>query len=292
MRVRSDSVSPTVAWAAGPTRPTQYTSHTANTDSMIISATMGTASSTIARPSGLDVLDVAVGADTVAEQLLEMLLDVLLEGLPFLMVVANPFAVRTDGKQHLELLDFLAEAEDALRDLEPGAQLVRVHRLGDEIVRPRLHPGQILLLAAACRDEDEIDVRLAHTGADAAAQFRAVHLRHVPVGDHDGNARQLEQLPSLAAVVGALDVVPGRFRERAELGARYRVVVHDQHGDRVSHPTHLSSPSEGNRARPAPRRVRAQVGHTPQPHRHPAPRAPCPRAARPDGPRRSSRRPT
>src|SRR2546429_7362368 len=43
----SDSVSPTVAWAPGPTRPTQYTSHTANNDSMIISATMGIASSTI-----------------------------------------------------------------------------------------------------------------------------------------------------------------------------------------------------------------------------------------------------
>ena len=55
MRVRSDSVSPTVAWAPGPTRPTQYTSHTANNDSMIISATMGIASSTIARPSGPEV---------------------------------------------------------------------------------------------------------------------------------------------------------------------------------------------------------------------------------------------
>ncbi len=227
-----------------------------------------------------------------AEQLLEVFLDVLLQRLPFFLVVPNSLAVRADGEQHLELLDLLAQAEDALRHLEPGAQLVRVHRLGDEIVRPRLHPGQILLLAAARRDEDEIDVRLAHARADAAAQLRAVHLRHVPVGDHDGNARQLEQLPRLAAVGRAPDVVTGRFRERAELGARYRVVVHDQHGDRVSHPTRLSSPSEGNRARPAPRRVRAQVCHTPQPHRHPARRAPCPRAARPNGPRRSSRRPT
>src|ERR1043166_5861588 len=41
MSVRSDSVSPTVAWAAGPTRPTQYTSHTANNDSISISATIG-----------------------------------------------------------------------------------------------------------------------------------------------------------------------------------------------------------------------------------------------------------
>src|SRR5881296_1919708 len=292
MRVRSDSVSPTVAWAAGPTRPTQYTSHTANTDSMIISATMGTASSTIARPSGLDVLDVAVGADTVAEQLLEMLLDVLLEGLPFLMVVANPFAVRTDGKQHLELLDFLAEAEDALRDLEPGAQLVRVHRLGDEVVRPGFHAGQVLLLAAARRDENEVRVRLARAGADPAAELRSVHLGHVPVGDHDGNARQLEQLPRLATVGRAADLVTSRLRERAELGAGHRVVIHDQHGNQVRHPGRLSSPSADSRARPVPRRVRAQACRALRPDRRPAPPAPCLRAARRGCPRRSSRQPT
>src|SRR5437762_3820405 len=94
----------------------------------------------------LDVLDVAVGTDAVAEQLLEVLLDVLLQRLPLFLVVPNSFAVRADGEQDLELLDLLAQAEDSLRDLEPGAQLVRVHRLGDEVVRPRLHPGQILLL--------------------------------------------------------------------------------------------------------------------------------------------------
>src|SRR2546429_4927100 len=89
---------------------------------------------------------------------------------------ALPISVRADGEQDLELLDLLAQAEDSLRDLEPGAQLVRVHRLGDEVVRPRLHPGQILLLAAARRDEDEIDVRLPPTGADAGAQLPAVRL--------------------------------------------------------------------------------------------------------------------
>jgi hypothetical protein len=48
-------VSPTVATASGPMWATQNTSHTANTDSMIISATMGIASSTIARPRGPEV---------------------------------------------------------------------------------------------------------------------------------------------------------------------------------------------------------------------------------------------
>src|SRR5207247_10180508 len=117
----------------------------------------------------------------VADQLREVLLYVPAQRLPLFLVVPNSCAVRADGAQDLELLDLLAQAEDSLRDLEPGAQLVRVHRLGDEVVRPRLHSGQILLLAAARRDEDEIHVRLARTGADAATQYRVVQLRSGPV---------------------------------------------------------------------------------------------------------------
>jgi hypothetical protein len=50
--VSHDSVSPTVATAAAPSRETKNTSVTANTLSMIISRTMGTASTRIARPTG------------------------------------------------------------------------------------------------------------------------------------------------------------------------------------------------------------------------------------------------
>ena len=48
----SDSVSPTVATASAPRRPTKKMSATANTDSISISSTIGTASSTTARPIG------------------------------------------------------------------------------------------------------------------------------------------------------------------------------------------------------------------------------------------------
>ncbi len=53
--VSSDSVSPTVATASAPSRDTKKTSQTANTDSMTISSTMGTASSTTARLNGPSV---------------------------------------------------------------------------------------------------------------------------------------------------------------------------------------------------------------------------------------------
>src|SRR5215471_6700519 len=48
-RLSNDSVSPTVATASAPSRPTQNTSTTANSDSSTISRTMGMASSTMAR---------------------------------------------------------------------------------------------------------------------------------------------------------------------------------------------------------------------------------------------------
>src|SRR5262249_33840529 len=49
-KVNKDSVSPTVATASAPSRPTQNTSTMPNTDSMAISNTIGTARSVIARP--------------------------------------------------------------------------------------------------------------------------------------------------------------------------------------------------------------------------------------------------
>ena len=48
-RLSRDSVSPTVATALAPSRPTQKTSTTAKSDSSTISRTMGTASNRIAR---------------------------------------------------------------------------------------------------------------------------------------------------------------------------------------------------------------------------------------------------
>ena len=50
-----DSVIPTVATASAPSRDTQKTSTTANTDSSTISSTIGTASRMTARPIGPSV---------------------------------------------------------------------------------------------------------------------------------------------------------------------------------------------------------------------------------------------
>jgi hypothetical protein len=52
MIVIRDSVIPTVAIASAPSLPTKKTSATANTDSMSISSTIGTANNTTAWPIG------------------------------------------------------------------------------------------------------------------------------------------------------------------------------------------------------------------------------------------------
>src|SRR5260370_37314876 len=95
----------------------------------------------------VDVLATAVGTEAVAELRFGALLDVALERAPVLGVVPDPLAVGADRQQALELLQLAPQTEDALGDRQPGAQLVGVHRLGDEIVRPGLHPGEVLLLA-------------------------------------------------------------------------------------------------------------------------------------------------
>src|SRR5229473_952197 len=118
---------------------------------------------------GLDVAGVAWGAHGVREMGFEALLDVGLERLPLLLLGANALAVRADRQQALELVQLAPQAQDAPRDGQPGAQLVRVDWLGDEVVGPGLHPGQVLLLAATGGDEDEVDVGLVGTGADAEA---------------------------------------------------------------------------------------------------------------------------
>src|SRR5213079_2222298 len=82
----------------------------------------------------LDVFRVAIGADAVTELGGEVLLDVVLERLPLVVIVAAALAVGADGEQPLELLQLGAQAQDTLSDGETGAQLVRVDRLGDEVI--------------------------------------------------------------------------------------------------------------------------------------------------------------
>src|SRR2546430_10533737 len=184
----------------------------------------------------------------------EVLLDVVLERLPHVVIVADALAVGADGEEPLELPQLRTQPQDALSDREPGAQLVRVDRLGDEVIRPGLHPSQVLLLAAAGCDHDEVDVGLVAARPDAAAQLQAVHLGHLPIRNDYLEARQLQHLPRFPPVGGGGRRVAGCFRQRAQLRAGYRIVVHHEHGNRLSHgPPLRPPPASRDPTRSAPR---------------------------------------
>ena len=57
---------------------------------------------------GLDVLRVAIRTNAVGERRFEALLDVALERFPFVALVPDPLAIRTDGKESFELLQLAA----------------------------------------------------------------------------------------------------------------------------------------------------------------------------------------
>src|SRR5438034_2920033 len=62
-------------------------------------------------------------------------------------------------------------------------QLVDIHGLSDEIIRPRLHPLEVALLPAGRGDENKVRVAVTRSGADAPTQLGSVHLGHGPVGN-------------------------------------------------------------------------------------------------------------
>src|SRR5512143_3624901 len=102
----------------------------------------------------LHVPGVALRADAVRELRIEAPLQVVVERLPLVPLIANALAVGTDREQRFELVQLLPQSEDPLGDGEAGPQLVRIDRLGDEVVGASVHTGQILLLAALRSDED------------------------------------------------------------------------------------------------------------------------------------------
>src|SRR6185437_13144799 len=128
------------------------------------------------------VLFVAVRTVAVTELRLGSLFDIALDRLPFFRRIADAFAVGANRQQALELLHVLPQAEDPLGGLEPGAQLVHVDRLRDEVVGARLHAFEVPLFSARRGDQEEVGIAIGGPRAQATAQLGAINFRHLPVG--------------------------------------------------------------------------------------------------------------
>ena len=64
---------------------------------------------------------------------------------------------------------------------QPGLELIRIKRLGEEIIRSRVDGGHVVLLAALSREHDDVGVFVLRRSPNVPADIQAVHLRHHPI---------------------------------------------------------------------------------------------------------------
>src|SRR4051812_13559105 len=177
-----------------------------------------------------EMLGRAARADAVGEHRVRALRDVLFDRDPLLLGLADVLAVGADREQALQLLHFGLEAEDPLGDAQASAQLLRVDRLGNEIVGARFERLEVPLLSAPPGYYEDVHVAGVLARPDVLAEIEAVHRRHHPVGNHDVDVVLAgELLEGLGAVRGRDDLVPERLEHLAEQEIRCPVVFRDQH---------------------------------------------------------------
>jgi hypothetical protein len=145
-----------------------------------------------------------------------------------LLVLAGEFLVEV-----LQLLFLRLEVrfrfEDALGDTQVGLQFGNVQRLVQEGVRARLQRLQFVLFLPARRKHHQVGVMLAGMLANCAAEFDAIHVWHLPVGDHDGRWRVLVGFPRLRAVLRRHDLVPHLLEVALQQFPRHDAVFGNQH---------------------------------------------------------------
>src|SRR6266566_5999796 len=122
----------------------------------------------------------------------------------------------------------VVETEHPFGRLESRAQLVHVHRLGDEVVVARFHALEIPLFAAGGGYKKEVRIAVRRAGANAAAQLGAIDLGHLPVGDDNGEMPDLEIVPRLAAMLGIRHVVAEPAQDSGERDAGNGIIFCEQ----------------------------------------------------------------
>src|SRR5207302_4570497 len=174
------------------------------------------------------VFFVALRADPVAERRAGALFDVTFERAIAPGLVADTLAIRADGQEALELVQRLAQPENALRHAEARGDLLAVHGLGEEVVDARVHRGEEALAAAPPREQDEIRVACAAPSANPPAQLEPVQLWHLPIGDDHALLGEQPGVPSIAAVRGDRCLVAADLERGREQFGGDRLVFGDE----------------------------------------------------------------
>jgi hypothetical protein len=142
----------------------------------------------------------------------------------------------------LEKLLVLTPLDQELAPLEGPVggdqELVHVHRLHDEVVRPELEAGDRGLHVCGAGEDDDGRVRIGLS--HLLEQLDAAHDRHLEVGDGQRRPRGAEHLEPLVPVVGEQTLVVGAEEDLVQHLADLSIVVDDQD---VA-PLHVSPPSQ------------------------------------------------
>ena len=117
-----------------------------------------------------------------------------------------------------------------------GQQQRFIHRLGDEIHRPRLQPEHFGIGLAMARHKNDRDIGQRSVSADGVTHFIAAHARHLCVQQHQIGGRLTHQFQRLIPPGGKTQAGNPFEHARHQLD-HAGVVVHDQNA--LAHAAHL-----------------------------------------------------
>ena len=124
------------------------------------------------------------------------LLNIGLDPLPVVLLVAHLVAIGTDRNQLLELMNFFRKREYSFRDAEPHLNPAGVERLNEKIVNA-CGSGEIVVFRANVQgsEENEICVRRFRARSHLAAKLQPIHAGHQPIAYGNSHRIAIERFP-------------------------------------------------------------------------------------------------
>ena len=108
------------------------------------------------------------------------------------------------------------EVEDPGGGPKPRQQFALQHRFAEEVVGVDVETLDQLPRFRFGRKEEDVEVVRQRQAPHPAAEFQAVEIGHLPVGDEVVGALAFDGRKGLTAVGGAIDAVPRLFQPRRQ----------------------------------------------------------------------------
>ena len=135
-----------------------------------------------------------------------------------------------------QLAEAPLEVEHAGGGAKPREQFALQDRFAEEVVGADVEGLDQVPRFHFRRKEEDVDVVRQRQGPHAAAEFQAVDVGHLPVGDDVVGALVFDGRKGLAAVGGAIDAVTRLLQPRRQQVQHRRIVVDQKHsGEELAH---------------------------------------------------------